>query len=124
MHLSIIWWVTRKMSNYNDIDQMAERTQLPRHPRIGHELQVAADFVAGIVVLVDETKLDALQELVTFNSSDTQGMSVYHTNVLMAIGTDVAVACLDSVTDARERQHLKGRLSKHHEVWHFEPTLL
>lgn len=31
---------------------------------------------------------------------------MYHTNVMMAVGTDVAVVCADSVTDAKERQHL------------------
>ena len=46
------------------------------------------------------------KDLVTFNSADCRGKSVYHTNVMMAIGTDVAVVCADSVPDAKERQHL------------------
>jgi hypothetical protein len=46
------------------------------------------------------------KDLVTFSSSDCRGKPVYHTNVMMAIGTDVAVVCADSVTDAKERQHL------------------
>ena len=56
------------------------------------------------------------QDLVTFHSSDPQGKPVYHTNVLMAIGTDVAVVCLESVTEEKERQHLSSRLSRHHEA--------
>jgi hypothetical protein len=43
---------------------------------------------------------------VTFHSFDKRGKSVYHTNVMMAIGTDVAVVCGESVTDDKERQHL------------------
>jgi len=37
------------------------------------------------------------QELVTFTSTDEAGFPVYHTNVMMAIGTDVAVVCAESV---------------------------
>lgn len=31
---------------------------------------------------------------------------MYHTNVMMAVGTDVAVVCADSVQDTKERQNL------------------
>lgn len=41
---------------------------------------------------------------------------MYHTNVVMAVGTDVAVVCLESVADPAERKRLKGSLSTHHEV--------
>ncbi len=57
-----------------------------------------------------------LQELVTFQAKDRQGNSVYHTNVVMAVGTDVAVVCLESVADKAERQRLKASLSVHHEA--------
>jgi len=56
------------------------------------------------------------KDLVTFRSTDLRGKSVYHTNVMMAIGTDVAIVCAESVADAKERQHLLARLSKTHEV--------
>lgn len=46
------------------------------------------------------------KDLVTFHSFDKRGKSVYHTNVMMAIGTDVAVVCGESVTDDQERQNL------------------
>jgi hypothetical protein len=46
------------------------------------------------------------KDLVTFHSFDKRGKSVYHTNVMMAIGTDVAVVCGESVTDDKERQNL------------------
>lgn len=46
------------------------------------------------------------KDLVTFHSFDKRGKSVYHTNVMMAIGTDVAVVCGESVTDKKERQNL------------------
>ena len=52
----------------------------------------------------------------TFHATDAGGHPVYHTNVMMAIGTDVAVVCLESVADAKERQHLLSRLSEHHKA--------
>lgn len=55
-------------------------------------------------------------DLVTFRSSDLRGKPVYHTNVMMAVGTGVAVVCADSVRDAGERARLLASLSKSHEV--------
>ena len=59
---------------------------------------------------------DPLQDLVTFHSRDSEDKIVYHTNVMMAIGTDVAVVCSESVHDDKERQHLLARLSATHSV--------
>jgi hypothetical protein len=39
---------------------------------------------------------------------------VYHTNVMMAIGNNVAVCCVDAVADEVEKQKLNDALSKHH----------
>jgi hypothetical protein len=41
---------------------------------------------------------------------------VYHTNVMMAIGTGVAVVCADSVQDASERARLLASLRRGREV--------
>lgn len=35
---------------------------------------------------------------------------------MMAIGTNVAVVCLESVADDKERQHLLSKLAQHHQV--------
>ncbi|KAG2438611.1 hypothetical protein HXX76_005160 [Chlamydomonas incerta] len=56
------------------------------------------------------------KDLVAFRSTDLRGKSVYHTNVMMAIGTGVAIVCADSVQDAKERQHLLSSLRRTHEV--------
>jgi len=40
---------------------------------------------------------------VTFNAADQRGRAIYHTNVLMAIGSQFAVICLESITDADEK---------------------
>ncbi|KAG1667518.1 hypothetical protein FOA52_013708 [Chlamydomonas sp. UWO 241] len=56
------------------------------------------------------------QDLVTFRASDLRGKPVYHTNVMMAIGTGVAIVCGESVRDEKERKRLMGALAKTHEV--------
>jgi hypothetical protein len=61
-------------------------------------------------------ELGGYKEVVAFRSSDARGQRVYHTNVMMAVGTGVAVVCAEGVADARERRHLLERLSRHHEV--------
>jgi hypothetical protein len=43
-------------------------------------------------------------EAVYFNAYDKKGKAIYHTNVMMNIGNGYAVICLDSITDASEKQ--------------------
>ena len=45
-----------------------------------------------------------------FHSVGREGIPVYHTNVMMALGTTVAIVCLDSIKDPDERQALITRL--------------
>lgn len=45
-----------------------------------------------------------------FHSEDEKGIAVYHTNVVMHVGTRFTIVCLDSVKDAAERQQLVERL--------------
>ncbi|MBK5354229.1 amidinotransferase [Pseudomonas sp. TH41] len=49
-------------------------------------------------------------ELCAFNAVDRQGVAIYHTNVMMSVGTRLAVVCLASVAQADERQALHSRL--------------
>lgn len=49
-------------------------------------------------------------EPVHFNSVDHGGQPVYHTNVMMCIGTGFAVICLDSITDAEEKGMVRKSL--------------
>ena len=41
---------------------------------------------------------------VTFDAFDQNGQAIYHTNVLMAIGSKFAVICLDSITNEQEKE--------------------
>jgi hypothetical protein len=42
----------------------------------------------------------------TFHATDEQGQDIYHTNVIMGIGSGYAVLCLDSVRDTVEKEGL------------------
>ena len=43
---------------------------------------------------------------VLFDGTDDNRQPIYHTNVMMHVGTEVAVVCLDAVTDAARRREL------------------
>jgi hypothetical protein len=71
------------------------------------------------------TDLDVLGEfaqaldydLITFDAVDSRGCAVYHTNVLMAIGTGFAVVCSESIVNAEHRAAVLGKLgSTGHDV--------
>ncbi len=54
-------------------------------------------------------------EAVTFTSYQTvdgKRLPIYHTNVMMALGEDYAIACLDSIDNAVERERLVFSLQK------------
>ena len=40
---------------------------------------------------------------VLFNAVDANGKQIYHTNVMMHVGSEIAVVCMDSITDPKER---------------------
>jgi hypothetical protein len=49
-------------------------------------------------------------EIVAFDAADRAGRAIYHTNVLMSVGTAFAAICLDAVRDAATRARLRDRL--------------
>ncbi len=49
---------------------------------------------------------------ITFTSHDSNGGIVYHTNVMMSIGDDFVLVCLDSITDKVERKRVKDSTKK------------
>lgn len=68
-----------------------------RSPRTSEK--VLADFCARL-------NYDA----VVFNATDKNGNLIYHTNVMMAVGNQVAIVCLESIKDDNERQKVVSRL--------------
>lgn len=51
-----------------------------------------------------------------FDATDRGGHAVYHTNVLLSIGTRFAVFCSGAVRDEAERRRIFARLAEHREV--------
>ncbi len=49
---------------------------------------------------------------VVFNSVDVDGIPIYHTNVMMAIGIDFVIICLDSIPDLIEKEKLKEQFAE------------
>lgn len=50
-------------------------------------------------------------DAIVFNATDKNGNLIYHTNVMMAIGTQVAIVCLESITDEDERRKVVSGLT-------------
>ena len=46
-----------------------------------------------------------------FEAVDSDGVPVYHTNVMACIGTDVALVALDLIPDEKRREEVRERLS-------------
>ncbi len=55
---------------------------------------------------------DFRYEPVMFSSIGSNGQSIYHTNVMMCIGTAFAMVGLDVIPDKAERQQVRARLEK------------
>ena len=49
-------------------------------------------------------------EIVPFTAVDAAGRAIYHTNVLLSLGTLFAALCTSSIADPRERSAVVGRL--------------
>lgn len=51
-------------------------------------------------------------EPMAFSSADSSGCAIYHTNVLMCIGTEFALIGLDMITDPVRRSEIQARLQQ------------
>lgn len=50
-------------------------------------------------------------EPVVFEAADAKGVAVYHTNVLMCIGSEFSMVALDMIVDPARRQEIAARLA-------------
>ena len=51
-------------------------------------------------------------ESLLFDSTDEDGVPIYHTNVMMHVGTGYAVVCMDSINDPSKREQLLQTLQQ------------
>ena len=68
-----------------------------------------------------------------FDASDAGGRQIYHTNVMMHIGSDTSVVCMESIGDAGERARVRSSLEEsgrtiveitHGQMEHFAGNML
>jgi hypothetical protein len=104
--------------------RISRRVDLTAHEGRGHYLEgtgsMVLDRVAHVAYacLSPRTHLDVLgdfaqqldYELLTFDATDSRGQPIYHTNVLMAVGTRFAVVCGEVIRDPRQRGAVFARL--------------
>ena len=70
--------------------------------------------------LSERTHPDLVRELcnrinykpLVFRAEHPVGKPVYHTNVVMSVGTDFAVICLDAIPDKEDRHRLQNQLER------------
>jgi hypothetical protein len=58
------------------------------------------------ITLIDKFNLLMHTRSVVFHALDKQGQPIYHTNVMMALGKDFVVICLECIPDEDKRQEL------------------
>lgn len=98
---------------------------LTRHERVGRALEGTGSMVFDqrrrriYAALSDRTSPELLHafgrrmgyDVLPFETRGAGGKPIYHTNVLLAIGTDVAVVCAEVVPDVDERARLLESLA-------------
>ena len=106
-----------------------EVIDLSPHEKAGHYLEGTGSMVLDRVnhvayaCLSSRTHLDALGEfaqrmdydVVAFDAVDSDGVAIYHTNVLMNIGEELAVICDEAIVRQEQRTAVLQRL---HETGH------
>lgn len=96
------------LSHYEGLDKALEGTGSIVYDHI-HKIAYAC--------LSPRTELDLFTdycsqigyEAVSFHSFDTQGTLIYHTNVVMCIGSGYVVIGMDTITDSAEREMLEAK---------------
>lgn len=105
--------------------QVREVVDLSHHEADGHFLEGTGSMVLDRVnriayaCLSSRTHLDVLGEfaqrmdydVVAFEAVDRDGVPIYHTNVLMNVGEDLAVICAAAITRDDQRKAVLERLA-------------
>ncbi len=63
------------------------------------------------IAVLERFCTDFAYEPMAFEAVDSDGVPVYHTNVIACIGTDVAMVALGMIPDAERREQVRARLS-------------
>lgn len=61
-------------------------------------------------------RLRFYEQGIMFNTKSSKGRSIYHTNVMMSIGDQFAVICMDCIYDPAEKEQVKTSLEQSFEL--------
>lgn len=124
--------VRRQERRQDIIDQLAEKYVINGQVKFEH-YETQNEFLEGTGSMIldrinrivyactsPRTHRDILEEFCkaenysccVFKSVDQKGMDIYHTNVMMALGENFVVICMDSVQDQKEHQMLREVFAK------------
>ena len=78
---------------------------------IGRIAYVARSNRADPVILERFCTHNGFEPMV-FDAADADGTAIYHTNVLMCVGTEFALVCLDAIIDPLRRAEVAARLTE------------
>lgn len=78
--------------------------------RVNRVIYAALSSRTHMSVLADFAQ-QADYDITAFDAVDSAGRPVYHTNVMMAIGSRFAVICADAITDSLKRKTVVARLA-------------
>lgn len=100
-----------------DLSQKAENNQFLEGTGsivFDHEnrLAYACESPRTDLKLLEELCKQIGYQAITFLATDAAGKAIYHTNVLMAIGENVAILCTESIADVLERSMLVAKLKQ------------
>ena len=86
------------------LDRVNRKAYCALSPRADEELfiEFCEDFVYTPVIFW------------AYQQVDNKQVPIYHTNVMMALGEDFAVVCLDTITDKSERKNVLHHLKEDH----------
>lgn len=104
--------------------QVTEVVDLTAHEQAGHYLEGTGSMVldranrVAYACLSSRTHFDALgdfaqrmgYEVVAFDAVDSDGVPIYHTNVLMNVGEKLAVICDEAIPREDQREAVLARL--------------
>ena len=77
-----------------------------------NQIVYACRSVRTSVDLLDRFCKEMEAEKLLFNAVDANGLPIYHTNVMMALGETFVVICMDSIPDATERALLASKFKE------------
>ena len=99
------------LEGYEDYEQFLEGTGSMVLDRVNKIAYACLSPRTHEVVLDKFCQLTGYEKVV-FHAVDKDGQEIYHTNVMMAMGDDFVVICMETIKDPKERKAVKEAFAK------------